>query len=121
MRALRIIDGEVRVAQLLGARGRSVPLLTLLDTFLPPAAKPDDASRSMGPADVLVPRRKLRTTRLRVLGAGVLRYDPAVHQEVFHQQGARVAQFHRLALGAAPALATHWTRSPTTWRGGRPH
>ncbi|SFT34268.1 amino acid adenylation domain-containing protein [Geodermatophilus amargosae] len=108
----------LRVAQLLGERGRSVSLLTLLDTFLPPAAKPDDAPRTMGPAGGPVDRGELWGTRLRILGAGLLRYEPAVRTEVFHQQGARVARFHRPAPWAGPALvflSDENTDDPAWW------
>jgi thioesterase domain-containing protein len=108
----------LRVAQMLGERGRPVSLLTLLDTFLPPAAKPDDAPRTMGPTGGPVDRRDLWVTRLRILGAGLLRYEPAVRTEVFHQQGARVARFHRPAPWAGPALvylSDENTDDPAWW------
>jgi amino acid adenylation domain-containing protein len=94
----------LRVAQLLTARGRSVSLLTLLDTFLPPAAKPADAPRTMGPVGRPITARELWAMRLRILGAGIVRYEQAVHTEVFHQQGTRVARFHRAAPWSGPAL-----------------
>ncbi|MGY1709468.1 alpha/beta fold hydrolase [Geodermatophilus sp. SYSU D00758] len=121
-RALRVIEQEypkgplalvghslgglvaLRVSQLLGARGRAVSLLTLLDTFLPPAAKPRGAPSTMGPVGDPLPRREIWATRARVLGAGLLRYDNALRQEVFHQQGARVARFHRPTSWPGPAL-----------------
>lgn len=85
----------LRVAQMLEQRGRTVSLLTLLDTFLPPAAKPPGAPATMGPISGPASRRELWATRARLLGAGLLPYEPTVRQEVFHQLGARVARFHR--------------------------
>ncbi len=109
----------LRVAQLLAERGRTVAHLTLLDTFLPPAAKPADAPRGMGPAVAEPDRRELWRTRARLLGAGIRSYDPAVRQEVFHQQGARVARFHRPAPWPGPALvflSEENTDDPRWWR-----
>jgi thioesterase domain-containing protein len=95
----------LRVAQLLCRRGRQVPLLTVLDTFLPPAAQPADRPRQMGPTDPAGDGSDgLWRTRVRLLGAGLVRYDPTVQQDVFHEQGARVARFHRPRPWAGEAL-----------------
>jgi hypothetical protein len=32
---------------------------------------------------------------MQVLGAGIVRYQPALQKEVFHQHGARIARHHR--------------------------
>jgi thioesterase domain-containing protein len=86
----------LRVAQLLCRRGRQVPLLTVLDTFLPAAAQPADRPPQTVPADPAAETGEgLWRTRVRLLGAGLVRYAPAVQQDVFHEQGARVARFHR--------------------------
>ncbi|PWW21794.1 amino acid adenylation domain-containing protein [Geodermatophilus normandii] len=102
----------LKVAQLLNRRGRRVPLLTILDTYLPPAAKqPADgghdglptplgvlqARRQMqvGPSQAAGSRRELWQTRARLLAAGVRPYDPGTQGQVFFELGARVARFHR--------------------------
>ncbi|MCZ2829859.1 alpha/beta fold hydrolase [Modestobacter sp. VKM Ac-2986] len=87
----------LKVAHLLAARGRVVPLVVLLDTYLPPAARPagtgHHALPEVAPA---AGRRDLWRTRVQVALAGIWRHaDPAVHREVFHQHGVRVAHLHR--------------------------
>jgi amino acid adenylation domain-containing protein len=88
----------LQAAHLLRARGREVPLVTILDTFLPPAVRGPGAQDRVAPASpsaVQRGRRDLWRMRVKLLGAGLWRYSPDVHQEVFEQHGARLARFHR--------------------------
>jgi thioesterase domain-containing protein len=88
----------LEVAHLLRAGGRQVGLVVLLDTYLPPALRPQDAPPRWEPAEgssAHAPAHLFRT-RLQVLLAGIWRHrDWRVHQEVFHQHGARIAHVHR--------------------------
>jgi acyl-coenzyme A synthetase/AMP-(fatty) acid ligase/acyl carrier protein len=86
----------LEAAQLLRAQGHEVPLVTLLDTYLPPRARPAGAPPVEPPEQRTPGQVGLWHTRLRVLGAGLWRHsDPQVRKEVFHEHGARIAHYHR--------------------------
>jgi thioesterase domain-containing protein len=86
----------LEAAHLLTAAGVEVPLVVLLDTYLPPRARPDHAAWDAGAAGGPGASTSLWRTRLQVVTAGLWPYrDPEVRKEVFNAHGARIAHFHR--------------------------
>jgi thioesterase domain-containing protein len=112
----------LQVAHMLAARGRDVRLVTLLDTYLPPAARPAGAEphwRPQGLSPAPASQRSLWWTRLQVVLAGVWRHaDPDVHREVFHQHGVRISHVHRPTPWAGPTavyLSNENNDEPAWW------
>ncbi|HEX5742198.1 MAG TPA: alpha/beta fold hydrolase [Pilimelia sp.] len=111
-------------ARLLRARGADVPLVTLLDTYLPdqagamayagPAARPAGAQGPTAPgrarrvaASVRAlagDSRELWSYRLRLPLAGLVPFDGITQYGVFFQQGHLVTRLHRPRPWDGPAL-----------------
>jgi thioesterase domain-containing protein len=87
----------LEAAHLLTDAGVDVPLVVLLDTYLPPRARPDGAPWTPEVhSEVATTERGLWRTRLQVVTAGLWPHrDPEVRKEVFHEHGTRIAHFHR--------------------------
>lgn len=86
----------LETAARLAAAGGAVPLVVLLDTILPDAVTAA-AGRPADPGGGPVPplRERLRM-HARLLGAGLVRYPPAVRDAVFWEQSLRMVNRHRL-------------------------
>ncbi|MGE0249533.1 MAG: alpha/beta fold hydrolase [Thermoleophilia bacterium] len=89
----------LETAAILAAEGVEVPLVVLLDTVLPDpvvaGAAPGAAPAERRPAAIPPLRERLRM-HARLLGAGLVRYPPAVRDAVFWEQSLRMINRHRL-------------------------
>ncbi|MFT3877637.1 MAG: alpha/beta fold hydrolase [Propioniciclava sp.] len=89
----------LETAHLLRARGYDIALTVLLDTLLPGNLAQlggDQAPQIRTPGGRKQTRRELWSTRLQLLGAGLVRYQPAVRDQVFFQHGLRLTEWYRV-------------------------
>ncbi|WP_040774179.1 AMP-binding protein [Rhodococcus rhodnii] len=111
----------IEVARALRAEGHDVAALTVLDTLLPPGARPVGTGTTpvSGPAIAAPPLVERVRVHARVYTAGVIRREHALQEKVFWEQGVRVGARWRprpLDVPARVVIAADNPDDPQWWR-----